>query len=227
MIDGASALSALTALGDAQSAAEAAATHKVGRAYLGVRVAAITELAKGWREGGSVEERVALAAELWDSDIHEARVAAARLLTQARIRPDAPVWEEICRWVPQLDCQALSDVVADAGARRLVADPARLDTVQDWALSPGLWVRRAVFTFTLPWAKLTHPTEAERAARERVLGWAEAAVPVDRNGIIQGALSVWLRTLSKHDPARVRAFMAGPGAELKRFARNEALRYLD
>ena len=40
-----------------------------------------------WRSG------VALAAGLWDSDIHEARVAAAKLLTQARIRPDDAVWD--------------------------------------------------------------------------------------------------------------------------------------
>ncbi|WP_118135703.1 DNA alkylation repair protein [Oceanicella sp. SM1341] len=228
MIDGAAALSALSALGDARLASEAAALHKVPRTYLGVRVPAITELAKSWREeGGEPGERVALAAALWDSDVHEARVAAARLLTQARMRPDDAAWAEICRWVPQVDGQALSDLVADAGARRLVAEPSRLDTVQDWALDPGLWVRRAVFTFTLPWAKLPHPSEAEQAARERILGWAEAAIPVDRNGVIQGAVAVWLRTLSKHDPARVRAFVAGPGAELKRFARNEALRYLD
>ena len=60
-----------------EKAAEAAAYHKAERRYLGISVPELTALANGWREGISVEERVALADELWQSDIHEARVAAA------------------------------------------------------------------------------------------------------------------------------------------------------
>ena len=83
-------------------------------------------------------------------------------------------------------------------------------------------MRRAALVATLPWTKLTHPTPAETAARERILGWAAACVP-DRDWFIQKAIGWWLRSLSAHDPDRVRAFLAGPGQGLKAFARREAL----
>ena len=171
-------------------------------------------------------ERVALARGLWDSDIHEARIAAAKLLTQARIREDEPlVWAEFLRWVPTFDAWAIADHACKAGERRLVADPSRLDALEPWTRDPNLWVRRAALVATLPWTKLTHPTAADLAARERVLGWAAAYV-ADRDWFIQKAVGWWLRSLSVHDPARVRAFLDGPGQGLKPFARREALRRL-
>lgn len=225
VIDQTAALAALRAYGDPEKAAQAAAYHKVPRVYLGVAVPQIAALAKGWRAGLDPDARAALAAALWDSDIHEARVAAAKLLVQARIRPDLAVWAEIARWVPQLDAWALADHAAEAGSRRLVADPARLDEVAVWTEHPVLWVRRAAFVFTLPWAKLTHPKPEDRERCERILGWAEAAV-ADRDWFMQKAVAWWLRTLSKHDPGRVLAFVNGPGAGLKPFARREATRHL-
>ena len=120
-------------------------------------------------------ERVALARGLWDSDVHEARIAAAKLLTQARIREDEPlVWAEFLRWVPTFDAWAIADHACKAGERRLVADPSRLDALEPWTRDPNLWVRRAALVATLPWTKLTHPTAADLAIRERVLGWAAA-----------------------------------------------------
>jgi hypothetical protein len=48
----------------------------------------------GGGRGGRFAERVALARALWDSDVHEGRMAAARLLTQARIKTgEVLVWE--------------------------------------------------------------------------------------------------------------------------------------
>ena len=101
-------LEALEALGDATKAAEMAAYHKAPRRYLGVTVPQITELANGWRAERSVEERVALADALWQTDIHEARIAAAKLLTQARLRPDDGAWALIASWVPQFDAWAIA-----------------------------------------------------------------------------------------------------------------------
>jgi 3-methyladenine DNA glycosylase AlkD len=86
-----------------------------------------------------------------------------------------------------------------------------------------MWVRRAALVATLPWARLTHPTADEREERERILGWAAGYVQ-DRDWFIQKAVGWWLRTLSAHDPARVTAFLAGPGAGLRGFARREATR---
>lgn len=203
-----------------------AAYHKAPRRYLGIALPAIEPLVAEWRAGAGVAERVALAAGLWDSDIHEARIAAAKLLTQARIREDeALVWAELQRWVPGFDAWAVADHASKAIERRLVAHPERLDAIEAWVSDPVMWVRRAALVATLPWAKLTHPTAADLAARERILGWAAAMVP-DRDWFIQKAVGWWLRTLSRHDPARVHAFLGGPGADLKPFARREALRRL-
>jgi hypothetical protein len=85
--------------------------------------------------------------------------------------------------------------------------------------------RRAALVATLPWSQHRHPGPDARAARERILGWAAGYV-TDRDWFIQKAVGSWLRSLSLHDPARVHAFLDGPGRELKGFARREPLRQL-
>jgi 3-methyladenine DNA glycosylase AlkD len=215
----------LEALADPARAAEMAAYHKVKRRYLGIPVPQVEELADRWRAERSLDDRLDLAAALWRTDVHEARVAAAKLLTQARIRPDQAAWDLILTWVPDFDAWALADHVAVAGAKRLLADPARLDTVERWTTDPSMWVRRAALVMTLPWAKLNHPKPAEAAARARILGWAAAYVP-DRDWFMQKAIAWWIRDLSKHDPAAARGFLAAHGTGLKHFARKEAGKYL-
>ena len=219
------ALYALDSWADAEKAAEMAAYHKAERRYLGVPVPAIDDMVGMWRDRLDVPGRVALARDLWASDIHEARIAAAKLLTQARLRPDSEAWDLIVSWVPQFDAWAIADHVAKAGGKRLQADPARLETVADWARSEHLWTRRAAFVFTLPWTKLTHPKPEDLAIRERVLGWA-ADLAEDPEWFIQKAIAWWLRDLSKHDPARVRDWLDAHGARLKPFACKEAAKYL-
>jgi 3-methyladenine DNA glycosylase AlkD len=218
------ALAAIAARGDAARAAQAAAYHKVPRAYLGVPVPQVEDLAKPWR-ALPLPARNALARGLWDSGVHEGRVAAARVLTQARIRPDDEVWGLVAGWVPQFDGWALADHASAAGARRLVAEPARLDAVEAWVGSPHLWTRRAALVMTLPWTKGNHPTPAELAVRDRVLGWC-ATLAGDREWFIQKAVAWWLRDLSRHDPARTRGWLAAHGGRLKAFARAEAGRHL-
>ncbi|WP_347312998.1 DNA alkylation repair protein [Defluviimonas sp. SAOS-178_SWC] len=219
------ALDEIRAKADPERAAGAVAYHKAPRVYLGVSVPEITDLAKTWRAGLDVPGRVALADTLWQTDIHEARIAAAKLLTQARIRDDEGVWALIASWVPDFDGWAIADHACDAGGRRLVADPSRLDEVEGWTTSPDMWVRRAALVITLPWTKQNHPTPQDLAIRDRVLGWA-AGYADDRNWFIQKAIAWWLRDLSKHDPERTRAFLETHGARLKPFARKEAGKYL-
>jgi 3-methyladenine DNA glycosylase AlkD len=221
----AAALAQLEALADPARAAEAAAYHKVPRRYLGVPVPQVEALVADWRAAATLDDRIALAAGLWDSDIHEARVAAAKLLTQARIRPDEGVWALLQSWVPGFDAWALADHACKAIERRLVADPSRIDTVEGWTTDANMWIRRAALVATLPWTKQNHPTAADLAIRDRVLGWAAAYVG-DRDWFIQKAIAWWLRDLSKHDPARTRAFLAEHGARMKAFARAEAARHL-
>ncbi|EYD75746.1 DNA alkylation repair enzyme [Rubellimicrobium mesophilum DSM 19309] len=223
---GAEALAALEAEANPDFAAREAAYHKALRRYLGIPVPRLTELADGWREGITLDDRLALASALWDSDIHDARIAAAKLLTQARIRPDdEPVWRLIASWVPTFDAWAIADAASSAGGRRLTADPRRLDEVETWVDSDHLWTRRAALVMTLPWTKDRFPKPEDLAVRERVLGWCEALSP-DRDWFIQKAVAWWLRDLSKKDPDRVRAWLDAHGEGLKPFARKEAARLL-
>lgn len=219
------AIAALECCGDAERAAGAAAYHKVERRYLGVPVPLIEDMTRLWRAQASLEERVALADALWHSDIHEAKVAAAKLLTQARIRPDTAVWQTIVGWVPGFDAWAIADHACSAGARRLVADPSRLDDVEGWLDNSNMWTRRAALVITLPFTKSNIPTAEEQAIRDRILGWCRRLAP-ERDWFIQKAIAWWLRELSKHDAARVRDWLAAEGATLKPFARKEAAKYL-
>lgn len=218
---------AIAALGaDPQKASEMRAYHKVDRPYLGVANPVIDAHVKDWRAACTLDERLALAAGLWDTNIHEGRLAAAKLLTQARIRPDdTAAWDLIVSWVPQFDGWAVADHASIAGQKRLVADPARLDTVETWITSDNMWTRRAAFVMTLPWTKQNHPKPAELDARDRVLGWA-ATLVTDHDWFIQKAIGWWLRDLSKHDPDRVRAFLATHQDAMKPFAVKEASRKL-
>jgi 3-methyladenine DNA glycosylase AlkD len=222
----AAALAALEAAGDPARAAQAVAYHKVQRRYLGVPVPVITDMTKAWRADLRLDDRLTLAADLWRTDVHEARVAAAKLLEQARIRPDDEgAWQLILSWLPDLDGWALADHAMIAGQKRVVWRPARLDTVEDWTTSPHLWTRRAALVVTLPWTRGNHPTPADQSIRDRVLGWAARYLD-DRNWFIQKAVAWWLRDLSKHDPARVTAFLATHGDRMAPFARREGARLL-
>lgn len=218
-------LAELQALADPAKAAEMAAYHKVDRPYLGIPVPQVEDLTDRWRAELSLDDRIALAAELWQTDIHEARVAAAKLLTQARIRPDQGAWDLIVSWVPDFDAWALADHASIAGQKRLVADPSRLDTVETWVTSPHMWTRRAALVMTLPWTKQNFPKAQDLAIRTRVLGWCATLAP-DRDWFIQKAVAWWVRDLSKHDAAAARGFLSAHGATLKPFARKEAARHL-
>lgn len=221
----AEAVAQIAAAADPAKAPEMAAYHKAKRVYLGASVPDIDALTRAWREGMTLDDRLTLAGALWQTDIHEARIAAAKLLTQARIRPDEGVWALIQAWLPEFDAWAIADHVCKAGEKRVMADLARLDTVEGWTRSPLMWQRRAALVITLPLTKLNFPKPGESAARERVLGWAAAYVP-DRDWFIQKAIGWWLRDLSKHDPARTAQFLAEHGAAMKPFARKEAGQYL-
>lgn len=219
------ALAALQAQAEDGRGAQMAAYHKVDRPYLGVPNPAINDLSTAWRRDLTLEDRLALAEGLWRTNIHEARIAAAKVLTQARIRPDDAVWRLICSWVPEFDAWAIADHACSAGDRRIMADLSRLDEVEAWTGSDNLWTRRAALVITLPLTKKSFPNKAELAARERVLGWAAGYV-ADPEWFIQKAVAWWVRDLSKHDADRARGFLDAHGERMKAFARKEAGKYL-
>lgn len=200
--------------------------HKVDREYLGIANGPLDDLAKEWRRNLSVDARVALADGLWQTNIYEARVVAAKLLTQARIKEDEGVWRLIASWVPDFDSWAIADHAMMAGQRRVTADPSRLDEVEAWTQSDHMWTKRAALVITLPFNRTRDASDEELAIRERVLGWAAGYVD-DTQWFIQKAVGWWLRDLSKRAPERVKAFLADYGDRMKNFARKEASKYLD
>ncbi len=202
------------------------AYHKVERDYLGVANPDIDDLTRDWRKVCTLEERLDLAKGLWDTNSHEGRVAAAKLLTQARIKPDDNgAWELIKSWVPDFDAWAIADHASIAGQKRLSAVPARIDDLESWTKSDHMWTKRAALVMTLPWAKMRDPKPEEFEVRERILGWASEYVD-DPEWFIQKAVAWWLRDLSKKDPARVARFLEEHGAKMKKFAFKEAGRLL-
>ena len=220
-------LAVLEPLGDPVKAGEMAAYHKTARRVLGVSNPQIDATVRDWREGRDITAVLAEARALWSSGVFEALIAAAKLLTKARIRErETEVWETIVGWVPEFDCWAIADHAAKAGERRLMADLARMDVLEGWTGSDHMWTKRAALVMSLPLAKLRHPKPHEVEARMRVLGWAADYVH-DPDWFIQKAVAWWLRTLSSHDPALVRAFIEANGPQMKAFARKDATRRLD
>jgi len=199
--------------------------HKIDREYLGIANGPLDDLAKEWRRSLSVDERVSLADGLWQTNIYEARVVAAKLLTQARIKDDGAVWRLIASWVPDFDCWAIADHAMMAGQRRVTADPSRLDEVETWTTSDHMWTKRAALVITLPFNRTRDASDEERATRERVLNWAAGYVD-EKQWFIQKAVAWWLRDLSKRDPERVKEFLKTYGEQMKNFARKEASKYL-
>ncbi|MGV6839425.1 MAG: DNA alkylation repair protein [Planktomarina sp.] len=221
-----SALDLIGATADAAKADQMRAYHKVDRPYLGVGNGALDDLAKTWRQELSLDDRLRLAAALWDSNIHEARICAAKMLTQARIKPDdAPAWDLLQSWVPDFDAWAIADHAMMAAQRRLTWMPERVDTLAAWVASDHMWTRRAAFVATLPWTKQRDPKPQEIAIREQVLDWA-AGLTQDHDWFIQKAIAWWLRELSRRDPARVIAFIDAHGQAMKPFAVKEAQRHI-
>lgn len=213
------AIAALEAQGDAALAVEAAARHKADRRYLGTPNVAIDALVAEWRAELGVEERVALASSLWHSNIHEARIAAAKLLLQARMKPDEAAWRLVQDWLPELDAWALADAVSKAAEKRVMADLSRMDVAEAWLVSENPWMRRAALIAVLPLAKKTFLKEMD--ARERALGWVETLL-TDKDFHVQEAISGWLRDLSKHDAERVRLFLAEHAEAMRGFTRKKA-----
>jgi len=221
------ALAALAALADPERAIEMAAYHKIERPYLGLSNPQVDVLVRDWRASCTTEGRIVLADGLWQNGSHESMIAAAKLLTQARIRPDdTAAWQVISGWAEGFEGWATADHACSAGGRRLVADPSRLDHVEGWVTHDNMWTRRAALVMTLPWARLSNPKPAETEARNRILGWA-VTLSDDTDWFIHKAIGWWLRDLSRHDAAMTSAWIAEHGDRLKAFARREALRHIN
>jgi len=225
MISFTDAVKQLHAKANPKKAAEMKNSIKIDRVYLGISNQELNNTYKGWRASTSTDDRIRLAADLWDSNIYEARIVAAKLLTQARIKNDELVWEEIVRWIPKLDHQTIADQVCSAGSRRLKENPTRLNQVSNWVKDENIWMRQSVLTLTMQWTKLNNPKIAELRQRNQILSWA-GELSNDKEWLIQKALANWLSSLSKHDTPAVLLFLETHGAKMKPFAINEPCKFL-
>jgi 3-methyladenine DNA glycosylase AlkD len=189
----------LRAAGEPGRAARARSANRTEREAWGVDGGTLSDMAKALREDLTVDGRVLLADALWREGVLETRVLAAKLLTQARMRPDHGAWDLLSRWVFRFDCRAIADAGASALGRRLAAAPERLPVLDEWAGASNVWARRSVFAATAWAAKARHPSEEERVARERVLELARA-MEGDARPVIRQAREAWLRDLARHDP---------------------------
>ncbi|TFL20254.1 DNA alkylation repair protein [Jannaschia formosa] len=194
-------LSRLRDAGDPERAARARAANRTEREAWGVAPEVLRALSDEIREATSVDRRVLLADAFWRAEVLDARLLALRLLTQARMRPDHGAWDLLSRWVYRFDCRALADAGAAALGRRLAAEPERLAVLEDWAAASNVWTRRSVFAATTGFARTRHPSEADAAARERVLALA-GAMAEDSRPVIRQAIDGWVAALAKHDPER-------------------------
>lgn len=169
--------------------------------YLGVPPQALENLARDWRQAMDAPARLELARTLWSEGAHETRLMAAKLLTQARIKEDAEIWDQIQSWIAEARNWAELDALAAAGARRISADLSRMGFVHKLAKSERALDRRAALGLSLPLAKLAHPDEAEKNAIDDVLFWLTYALE-DADKDVSRMADSWLKSLGKHDRKR-------------------------
>ncbi|TQS72404.1 DNA alkylation repair protein [Rhodobacteraceae bacterium] len=213
------ALLTLESWSDPARAAKLQAQHGGECRYLGTPAVGLDDSASMWREALAPEPRLELAKGLWSSQIFEARIVAAKLLSQARMRPDDAAWETVKDWIADCDSFALTDAVSRAGSKRLQAKPQRLEDIAPWLEAESPWPKVAMFTMTRPWAKLRNPKPEDNAAQDMVLGWAFALATGTR-GPVARAISLWLIDLARFQQERVEDWLTTT-PELSRQIRRE------
>jgi 3-methyladenine DNA glycosylase AlkD len=203
------ALAALHAEGDDARVAKQKSHFGASNTYIGIAPGRLEEMARAWRKDVAFPERLELANELWMSGIFDARLMAAKLLTQARIKDDQNVWAHITDWLAQAGTWAEIDALCSAGQRRLAADNSRINKVYKLMRHDEPLQRRAALGLTEFLAKAAHPSEREIVAIDRICEWLPEAVADESKDVHRTAQS-WLRSLSKHDYKRARAIYRGP-----------------
>lgn len=205
--------------GNPHEAVKMAAYHKVSREYLGVRVPEIAVVAQITAKELTEVEVLELCDALWEINIHETRVAVGKLIALKKVKNLTALWKKIEEYKNDLDAWAIADHLKDGASRCLKGDTTCINRVERrWLEDTNFWVRRAALVFTLCFAK-------KGEEPDRYLGWAAGMVD-DGEWFIQKAIAWWLREVSKHNPERVRVFLALYEKRMKPFAVKEASKYL-
>lgn len=208
----------LQTLGDTNRASADQQYHKSSRIHWGVSVPACDKLTKTLCKQMSEQELIALAKDLWDTNLFDPMVCAAKILSFPRLQPSNELWKTIRNFLQQVDGWALEDHLAHVAWKCILADKSLLDELEEWTKHSNFWMRRAALVYTLPFAK---PGQNP----ERMLGWASTYVP-DSEWFIQKSIGWWLRVLGEHNPERVVIFLNAHWEKLRGFSRKEATRKL-
>lgn len=218
-------LSTLRAAADPARAAGLSKHHRTASMVMGTGNAVLVDLGAQIRADLDVAARVALARDLWATQIHEARIVATQALKQARLRPDDAAWAAMIDWVTEVDCAPVADHLIRAGQKRVLANPARLDTVAEWAAGDALWPRVIALGLGRAWTGMKFPKGADLAHRARVVEMTIAAIP-DHRRPVQGAVADVLTDLAKVDPDAARAILSDHGDAMAGTVRKTLIRAL-
>lgn len=218
-------LTALRTAADPARAEGLSKHHRTASMVMGTGNAALADLGAQIRADLDVAARVALARELWATQIHEARIVATQALKQARIRPDDDAWAAMVDWVAEVDCAPVADHLIRAGQKRVLADPARLDTAAEWAAGDALWPRVIALGLGQAWTGMKFPKDADLTHRARVVEMTIAALS-DHRRPVQGAVTDVLCDLAKVDPDTARDILNTHGDVMAGAVRKSLLRAL-
>lgn len=211
-------LKELQKFGDATRAIADQRYHKSSREHWGISVPACDKLMRTLCKNIADEELLSLAKDLWETNLFDPMVCAAKILSFPRLQPSKELWKTIRNFLQQVDGWALEDHLAHVAWKCILADKSLLDELEEWTKHSNFWMRRAALVYTLPFAK---PGQNP----ERMLGWASIYAP-DSEWFIQKSIGWWLRVLGEHNPDRVVIFLNAHWEKLKGVARKEATRKL-
>lgn len=162
---------------------------------LGVRIPVVRKLAAEVRKAAGrgadgATTRHSLAADLWDSGIHEARILAAFVDEPSMVTP-----ERTDRWVADFDSW---DVVDQVCANLFDKTPFAWDKAVEWAYREPEYEKRAGFALmaALAW----HDKDAPDEAFVALLPHIEAGAADGRN-FVKKAVSWALRHIGKRNAA--------------------------
>lgn len=212
-------LSELQKLGSPERAIADKRYHKSERMHWGVPAKESADLIRSFCKEANQEDLLLFATQLWETNLFNPMICAAKILALPRVKPSRKLWNTILQFLKDVDGWALEDTLAHAAWKCILADETLLDQVEKWTKHSNFWMRRAALVYTLPFAKSGKDPE-------RMLKWASCYAD-DSEWFIQKAIGWWLRDLSEHNPRRVILFVEEHKHLLKGVAKKEATRKLD
>ena len=212
-------LDELRALKNPERALRDQAYHKSTREHWGIPVPESDRIARRVKKELSAAEILQTAQSLWETNLFDPMICAAKLLSTAKLKPSLVLWDTVVGFLKQVDGWALEDCLAHVAGKCILADESLLNELDVWTQHPNFWMRRAALVYTLPFAKPNRNPE-------RMLQWASKYSP-DPEWFIQKAIGWWLRDLSEHNPERVVLFLIAHWDNLKSVAKKESMRKLN